>query len=124
MKSVIREGLWGQRPEVNEETSHVDISGGEECSRQRAQHVQRLRSLREHVTVENCKKVDVAGAKVMELVVRNEGGEVLRDHVRKSPVLQAHKCGLCAEGIWGGSYPIRLCVEGRAGGRQETGVWR
>ena len=55
----------GQRPEVNEKTSHVDIWGEEECSRQRRQHVQRLRSLREHVTVENCREVDTAGAKVM-----------------------------------------------------------
>ena len=55
----------GQRPEVNEKRSRIHIWGEEECSRQRGQHVQRLRSLREHVTVENCREVDTAGAKVM-----------------------------------------------------------
>lgn len=65
MKSIIKEVLWGQRPEVNEKTSHADIWGEEECSRQRGQHVQSLRSLREHVTVENCREVETAGAKAM-----------------------------------------------------------
>ena len=42
-------------------------------------------------------------------MVRNKGGEVLRDHVRKSPVLQASKCWLCAEGIQEGITHQSMC---------------
>ena len=43
--------------------------------------------------------IDVTGAKVVGPGVRNEHGEVVRDHIRKSLGLQEDKHGLCAEGI-------------------------